>query len=83
MPTLLGGGAMLLLVLKKPRFTAALALVCAVAVIQYAGYIAVGDKYLLSGSETPGQGIYTLSEIAEPTLLKRRSARFQRRRRID
>ena len=81
--TLLGGSAMLLLILKKPRFTAALALVCAVAVIQYAGYIAVGDKYLLSGSETPGQGIYTLSEIAEPTLEAAAQPDFKDWRRID
>lgn len=81
--TLLGGGAMLLLILKKPRFTAALALVCAVAVAQYAGYIAVGDKYLLSGSETPGQGIYTLSEIAEPTLEAAAQPDFKDWRRID
>lgn len=81
--TLLGGGAMLLLILKKPRFTAALALVCAVAVIQYAGYIAVGDKYLLSGSETPGQGVYTLSEIAEPTLEAAAHPDFKDWRRID
>ena len=81
--TLLGGGAMLLLILKKPRFTAALALVCAVTVAQYAGYIAVGDKYLLSGSETPGQGIYTLSEIAEPTLEAAVQPDFKDWRRID
>ena len=81
--TMLGGGAMLFLILKKPRFGAALALVCIVAATQYAGYIAVGDKYLLSGSETPGQGIYTLSEIAEPTLEAAAQPDFKDWRRID
>lgn len=37
-------------------------------VTQYAGYIAVSDANLLSGGETVGDGMYTLSEIAEPTL---------------
>ena len=81
--TMLGGGAMLFLILKKPRFGATLALVCIVAAAQYAGYIAVGDKYLLSGSETPGQGIYTLSEIAEPTLEAAAQPNFKDWRRID
>lgn len=81
--TMLGGGAMLFLILKKPRFGTALALVCIVAATQYAGYIAVGDKYLLSGSETPGQGIYTLSEIAEPTLEAAAQPDFKDWRRID
>ena len=81
--TMLGGGAMLFLILKKPRFGAALTLVCIVAATQYAGYIAVGDKYLLSGSETPGQGIYTLSEIAEPTLEAAAQPDFKDWRRID
>ena len=66
--TLLGGGAMLLLLLRPLRWQAALALVGLVSVLQYGGYIAVGDRFLLSGSETPGQGIYTLDEIASPTL---------------
>ncbi|MEI3405660.1 MAG: YfhO family protein [Christensenellales bacterium] len=45
--------------------------------------IAVGDKYLLSGSETPGQGIYTLSEIAKPTLEAAAQPDFKDWRRID
>ena len=81
--TMLGGGAMLSLILKKPRFGTALALVCIVAATQYAGYIAVGDKYLLSGSEAPGQGIYTLSEIAEPTLEAVAQPDFKDWQRID
>ena len=81
--TMLGGGAMLFLILKKPRFGSALALVCIVAATQYAGYIAVGDQYLLSGSETPGQGIYTLSEIAEPTLEAAAQPDFKDWQRID
>lgn len=66
--SLLGGGAMLLLIAGKPRFAPALALVCAVACAQYAGYIAVGDSQLLSGGSEPGKGVYTLHQIAEPTL---------------
>lgn len=40
-------------------------------------------KYLLSGSETPGQGVYTLSEIAEPTLEAAAQPDFKDWRRID
>ncbi len=65
--TLLGGAGMLLL-LKRPRFVPALTLVSLIACAQYAGYIAVGDREILSGGETPGGGVYTLSEIAAPTL---------------
>ncbi|MGN0776240.1 MAG: YfhO family protein [Candidatus Ventricola sp.] len=66
--TLLGGAGMLLLLLKRPRFAPALALVGAIACVQYALYIAVGDRTILSGGETPGSGVYTLSDIAVPTL---------------
>ena len=66
--TLLGGAGMLLLLLKRPRFVPALTLVGLIACAQYAGYIAVGDREILSGGETPGGGMYTLSEIAAPTL---------------
>ena len=66
--TALGGGVLLFLLWRRPRRFIALALIGGVSVIQYAGYIAVGDRYILSGSETPGQGVYTLAEIAEPTL---------------
>ena len=65
---LLGAGAMLLLITKKLRFAAALTLICAVACAQYAGYIAVGDRMILSGGSEAGNGIYTLDQIAEPTL---------------
>ena len=41
---------------------------CAVAAAQYAGYILVGDENLLSGGDVAGEGLYTLPEIAEPTL---------------
>ena len=66
--TLLGGGALLLLIARRLRYPAALACVCLVACIQYAGYIAVGDAHLLSGGSEVGKGVYQLSEIAEPTL---------------
>lgn len=66
--SLLGAAGMLLLILKKPRFAPALAVVCLIACAQYALYIAVGDREILSGGETPGSGVYTLNQIAEPTL---------------
>jgi len=66
--SLLGGGAMLMMIIKKPRFTPALALLCAVACAQYAGYIAAGDSLILSGGTQPGKGVYTLEDIAKPTL---------------
>ncbi|MBP3524232.1 MAG: YfhO family protein, partial [Clostridia bacterium] len=66
--SLLGAAGMLLLILKRPRFAPALAVVCLIACAQYALYIAVGDREILSGSETPGSGVYTLDQIAQPTL---------------
>ena len=66
--SLLGGGAMLLLITKKLRLAPALALVCAAACAQYAGYIAAGDSLILSGGNDPGKGVYTLNQIAEPAL---------------
>ena len=66
--TLLGGGAMLLIAASPSRYPRVLALVCLTAAIQYAGYIAVGDSQLLSGGSEAGRGVYTLSEIAQPTL---------------
>lgn len=66
--SLLGGGSMLLLIIRRPRFTAALALVCAVACAQYAGYIAAGDREVLSGGTEAGSGVYTLDQIAAPML---------------
>ncbi|MCI7736282.1 MAG: YfhO family protein [Clostridiales bacterium] len=65
--TLLGGFSMLLL-LRRPRFGAALAIVCLCAAVQYGAYIAVGDRELLSGGAEAGNGVYALEEIAEPTL---------------
>jgi len=66
--SLLGGGALLALILKKLRFAPALAIVCVVACAQYAGYIAVGDREILSGGTDAGNGVYTLEQIASPTL---------------
>ncbi len=66
--SLLGAGCMLLLIFKKPRFVPALALVCAVACAQYAGYIAVSDREIRSGGTDAHNGVYTLEQIAEPTL---------------
>lgn len=66
--SLLGAAGMLLLILKKTRFAPALAVVCLIACAQYALYIAVGDREILSGGEVPGSGVYTLDQIAEPTL---------------
>lgn len=66
--SLLGAGGMLALIVKRPRFVPALALVCAVCCAQYAGYIAVGDSQIRSGGTEPGNGVYTLEQIASPTL---------------
>ena len=66
--TLLGAGAMALLLIRNLRFGAMLALCCAVACAQYACFIAVNDAYLLSGGDQPQNGIYELDEIAEPML---------------
>ncbi len=66
--TLLCGGAMLILITRTRRFGAALAVVCACAYACYAGYIAVGDRVILSGGETAETGVYELADIAEPAL---------------
>ena len=66
--SLLGGGALLLVIGRRLRFAPALALLCAVACVQYAGYIAVGDHVILSGGSEAGNGIYTLDQIAQPML---------------
>lgn len=65
---MLGGVALLLILLRRMRFACVLALVGLCACVQYGGYIAVGDQNLLSGGALPGQGVYPLSEIAQPTL---------------
>ena len=65
---LLGGSAMMLLLVRRPRFGTTLALVCAVACVQHGAYIAVGDREILSGGSEAGNGIYALEEIAVPTL---------------
>ena len=66
--SLLSAGVMALIIGRKLRFTPALAIVCTVACLQYAGYIAVGDRAVLSGGSQPGNGMYTLDEITAPTL---------------
>jgi len=65
---LLGAGAMAFLIFRRPRFAVTLALSCAVAAAQYAGFIAVNDAHLLSGGTQPQNGIYELDEIASPML---------------
>lgn len=66
--TLLGAGALCFLLIWRPRMSAILALTCAVACAQYAGFIAVNDARLLSGGTEPQNGVYELDEIAEPML---------------
>ena len=66
--SLLGGGAMFVLLLRKTDTLSLLAVVCAVACAQYAAYIEVGDVAILSGGDAAGNGTYALSEIAQPTL---------------
>ena len=66
--TLLGGAGLLLIICKKLSFRAAMAVLCLCACVQYGGYIAAGDKEILSGGTQAGKGVYTLEQIAEPTL---------------
>ncbi len=66
--TLLGAGAMALLIWRTPRFGVMLALCCAVACAQYAGFVAMNDRVLLSGGDQPQSGVYELDEIAKPML---------------
>ena len=66
--SLLGAGGMLLLILRRPRFAVSLAVVCIIAAVQYGAYIAVGDREILSGGEGAGTGVYTLDQIAKPSL---------------
>ena len=65
---LLSSLALLTVLRRSLRTLHALALVCAMAVLNYAGYIAVGDAALRSGGDTPIEGPYSLEEIARPTL---------------
>ena len=65
---LLGAGAMCLIIAGRLRFAPALAVVCVVACLQYGGYIAVGDRVILSGGTEAGNGVYTLNQIAQPVL---------------
>ena len=44
------------------------ALVSLTAVLACSGYIWVGDTFLLSGGDQPGNGTYRLRDIADPTL---------------
>ncbi|MGN0995789.1 MAG: YfhO family protein [Candidatus Ventricola sp.] len=81
--SLLGAGAMLLLILRRPRFLPALCAVCLAACVQYGAYIAVGDAALRSGGKTPGSGSYTLRQIAEPTLSALSLGETQGYKRID
>ena len=63
---LLGAAGALFIILKKPRFASAFAIVCAVACMQYAGYIFVGDREILSGGTEADNGVYTLEQISQP-----------------
>lgn len=81
--TLLGSVGMLFLLLRRPRFSVVLALVCAVACAQYAGYIAVGDREILSGGTAAGNGVYTLDQIATPLLSATEMEETDEYKRID
>ena len=72
------GGAILLILLRihssMPNtatgsgYRVALSCICLFACLSSASYIWIGDHLILSGGERPGEGKYTLSELAEPTL---------------
>lgn len=81
--SLLGAGAMLALLGGRVGPRAALALVCAVACAQYGAYVAAGDALILSGGEAPGEGTYSLEEIATPMLSALRLPEPEEYRRID
>ena len=66
--TLIGGFAMLMILTRAQRFALVLALTGFCAVCAYSGYIYTGDVSLLSGGGEAGSGVYTLEQIAEPTL---------------
>lgn len=66
--TLIGGFAMLMILTRAQRFALVLALTGFCAVCAYSGYIYTGDTSLLSGGGEAGSGVYTLEQIAEPTL---------------
>ena len=66
--SLLGGGVMLALITHRMRFAAMLAAVSLCACVQYGAYIAVGDREIPAGGTQPGNGVYTLEEIASPIL---------------
>ena len=88
------GGAVLLVLLRMglkasetadapSGFLPALCAVCLFACLSYAGYIAIGDRLILSGGERPDKGEYTLSEIAEPALASLSLPEDLEYRRID
>ncbi|MBQ7784835.1 MAG: YfhO family protein [Clostridia bacterium] len=81
--SLLGGGAMLLLLFGRLSFRSAMCALCAVICIQYGAYIAVGDREILSGGSEAGNGIYTLEQIAEPTLCALEMPESSTYKRID
>ncbi len=81
--SMLGAGAMALLIIRKPRFVPALLIVCVVACAQYMGYIAVGDRDILSGGTQAGNGVYSLDEIAKPTLASLDAEHTDAYKRID
>ena len=66
--TLIGGFAMLMILARAQRFALVLALTGFCAACAYSGYISIGDASLLSGGAQAGGGVYTLEQIAEPTL---------------
>ena len=66
----LAGGALMLLLLFRGRANHRFAITCVslFSCLSYACYIGVGDRLILSGGSRPGEGVYTLTELAEPTL---------------
>ncbi len=74
---------LLYLLLRPHSLRKILAFSILTAVIHYASFIAVNDAFLLSGGEKTGEGSYTLSEIAVPTLQACREEDETDFRRID
>ena len=58
----------LLTLLRFKRFATYLGCVLLIVVLSWTYFIFCNDTVLLSGGETPGEGVYKLEEIAKPTI---------------
>ena len=82
---LAGGGCFLLLprCARRGGTAKAAAMVALFACLSYAGMIAVGDALIPAGGTLPGEGPYSLADVAEPSLSALPAPRTEGYRRID